>query len=146
MPGPFVIDASVFLNAFNPAEERSKISMELMTRLRSEGIPMIAPTLLLPEVAASISRGQDDPELARSFADALSRISHLTLAPLDHLLARQSLDMAALYRLRGSDAVYVAVAQRYASPLITLDREQHDRASTILTTYYPEEILSEIKS
>jgi len=33
------------------------------------------------------------------------------------------------------------VAQRFASPLLTLDSEQHDRAAGVLKTYTPAELL-----
>ena len=138
MPGPFAIDASVFLNAFNPSESGSEMSKEILARLQSQAVPMIAPVLLLPETAAAISRGQNNPELARQ------RLPHLVLIPLDQVLTQQSLDIAAIHRLRGSDAVYAAVAQRFACPLITLDREQHDRAASVLQTYYPSELLSSL--
>lgn len=141
MPGPFVIDASVFLNAFNPREKGNELSKELLARLQSEAVPLIAPTLLLPECAATISRGQNDPELARQFALALQRLPHLVLIPLENILAQQALDIAAMYRLRGSDAVYAAVAQRFACPLVTLDREQHERVANLLKTFTPEELL-----
>ena len=144
MPGPFAIDASVFLNAFNPSESGSEMSKEMLARLQSQAVPMIAPVLLLPETAAAISRGQNNPELARQFAGTLQRLPHLVLIPLDQVLAQQSLDIAAIHRLRGSDAVYAAVAQRFACPLITLDREQHDRAASVLQTYYPSELLSSL--
>jgi predicted nucleic acid-binding protein len=144
MTGPFAIDASVFLNAFNPSESGSEISKETLARLQSQAIPIIAPVLLLPETAAAISRGQNNPELARQFATTLQRLPHLVLIPLDQILAQQSLDIAAIHRLRGSDSVYAAVAQRFACPLITLDREQHDRAAGVLQTYYPAELLSSL--
>jgi predicted nucleic acid-binding protein len=141
MPGPFAIDASVFLNAFLPDEQGSEISREALSRLQAQAIPLIAPTLLLPETAAAIRRGQNNPELARQFATALSRLPYLILIPLDDILAHQALEVAASYGLRGSDAVYVAAAQRFACPLVTLDREQHDRAAAIFETYYPQELL-----
>jgi len=144
MPGPFAIDASVFLNAFIPSESGSEMSKEMLARLQSQAVPMIAPVLLLPETAAAISRGQNNPELARQFAGTLQRLPHLVLIPLDQVLTQQSLDIAAIHRLRGSDAVYAAVAQRFACPLITLDREQHDRAASVLQTYYPSELLSSL--
>ena len=142
--GPLAIDASVFLNAFNPGEEGHEISKEILARLQANGVPLIAPTLLLPETASVIRRGQDNPDLARQFATALSHLPHLTLVPLDQLLAQQALDIAALYRLRGSDAVYAAVAQRFACPLVTLDRQQHDRVAAMLKTFYPAELLPEL--
>jgi predicted nucleic acid-binding protein len=144
MPGPFTIDASVFLNAFIPSETGHSESKELLNRLRADGVPMIAPTLLLPETAAAISRGQNDPNLAIQFAEMLSRLPNLTLVSLDKLLAEQSLNAAAHYRVRGSDAVYIAVAQRHATALITLDKQQHQRSKSVLQTYLPQDLLSEI--
>jgi predicted nucleic acid-binding protein len=141
VPGPFAIDASVFLNAFNPLEGGSKTSKEMLARLQSEAIPMVAPVLLLPETAAAISRGQNNPKLAREFSVTLQHLPHLILIPLDDVLAHQALDIAALHRLRGSDAVYASVAHRFACPLITLDREQHDRVANVLQTYYPVDLL-----
>jgi predicted nucleic acid-binding protein len=141
MPGPFAIDASVFLNAFNPAENGSQISKEVLARLQASSIPLVAPNLLLPETAAAISRGQNNPELARQFTITLSRLPHLILVPLDQSLAQQAMEIAALYHLRGSDAVYGAVAMRFACPLVTLDREQHDRVDSVLKTFYPFELL-----
>ena len=141
MPGPYAIDASVFLNAFNPAESGSATSKDVLARLQAQGAPLVAPTLLLPEVAAAISRGQNNPMLARQFAAALSRLPYLILVSLDQLLAEQALEIAALHRLRGSDAVYAAVARRFAAPLVTLDREQHDRLAQALQTFYPEELI-----
>ena len=144
MTGPFVVDASVFLNAFNPLEDGSEISKEALARLQAQAMPMIAPLLLLPETAAAISRGQNNPELARQFAGSLQRLPYLVLIPLDQILAQQSLNIAANYRLRGSDAVYAAVAQRFACSLVTLDVEQHDRVGAVLQTYYPVELLSSL--
>jgi predicted nucleic acid-binding protein len=144
MAGPFVIDASVFLNAFLINETGSEISKEILSRLQSQGIPIIAPLLLLPEVAAAISRGQNNSDLAREFSQTLQQLPHLVLVSLDQTLAGQALDIAALYRTRGSDAVYAAVAQRFACPLITLDREQHDRVASVLRTYYPADLLQSL--
>ena len=144
MTGPLVIDASVFLNAFNPGEAGHETSKGILAKLQANGVPLIAPTLLLPEIAAAIRRGQDNPTLARQFATALTHLPHLTLVPLDQLLAQQAMDIAALYRLRGIDSVYAAVAQRFACPLVTLDRQQHDRVAAALKTYYPAELLPEL--
>lgn len=140
MAGPYVIDASVFLNAFNPYETGSEISKEVLAKLQSSAVPIVCPTLLLPEVAAAVSRGQGDPDLARQFTLAISRLPYLIMVALDLVLAQQSLDIAAYHRLRGSDAVYAAVAQRFGCPLITLDREQHDRVASIVKTFSPAEL------
>ena len=143
MASTYTVDASVFLNAFNPYEAGHEESHRLLTRLQERATPIIVPTLLLPEVAAAVSRGREDDELAREFAAALGRLPHLMLVPLDTTLAQQAVDVAARYRLRGSDAVYAAVALRFGSTLVTLDREQRERVADALPACHPAEILAE---
>ncbi len=142
MASIYTVDASVFLNAFNPYEVGHEESHRLLAWLQKQSVPIIVPTLLLPEVAAAVSRGREDEKLAREFVAALSRLPHLILVPLDTTLAQQAADVAAQYRLRGSDAVYVAVALRFGSTLITLDREQRERVAVALTARYPAEVLA----
>jgi predicted nucleic acid-binding protein len=139
----YTIDASVFLNAFNPYEVGHEESHRLLARLQEQAVPIIVPTLLLPEVAAAVSRGREDEDLAREFAASLSRLPHLVLVPLDTALAQQATHVAAQYHLRGSDAVYAVVALRFGSTLITLDREQRERIAEALTAHYPAEALAE---
>lgn len=146
MPAVYTIDASVFLNAFNPYEGGYEESHRLLARLQAGSVPIVVPALLLPEVAASVSRGREDEELAREFAAALSRLPHLMLVTLDTTLAQQTADVAARYRLRGSDAVYATVALRFGSTLVTLDREQRERVSEVLNARYPTEVLAETRN
>lgn len=133
----YVIDASVFLNAFIPTEVGSGESREFLKLLADSGIPVFAPTLLLPEIAAAIGGGQNDPDLAEQFVDRICRLNHLTLVPLDMQLAKTASSIAAQHRLRGSDSVYAAVASRYGCPLVTLDREQLQRAAAVVQTQAP---------
>jgi predicted nucleic acid-binding protein len=142
----FTVDASVFLNAFNPYEGGQATSQRLLAHLQDGAMPIIVPTLLLPEVAAAIGRGRNDPDLARGFATALRGLPHLIWVPLDERLAQQAADLAAQVRLRGSDAVYAAVALRFGSVLITLDREQRDRVADVVTARYPQEALEDIEN
>jgi predicted nucleic acid-binding protein len=138
----YTVDASVFLNAFNPHEDGHETSRQFLAALRRQAEPIVVPTLLLPEVAAAVRRGRGDSELARRFAQALGRFPHLVLVPLDETLAHQSIETAAEHGLRGSDAVYVAVVLRYSSTLVTLDREQRERASSAVAAYEPQQALA----
>jgi len=140
----YTIDASVFINAFNSAEPGHTDSQRLLAHLRDQGAPLIAPTLLLPEVAAAIRRGRGDEDLARRFTTTLSRLPNLVLKPLDQILAQQASDIAAQYSLRGSDAVYAAVALQFGSTLVSLDREQRERVATALPTCTPANALADL--
>lgn len=142
MANTYTIDASVFFNAFNPNDVGHSDSYRLLSRLRHRAAPLIVPTLVLPEVAAAIRRGRGDADLARQFVDRLSRLPQLILISLDSHLAQQASEVAAQYSLRGSDAVYAAVALRFNSTLITLDREQHQRVAEAIQTQTPAEALA----
>jgi predicted nucleic acid-binding protein len=59
-------------------------------------------------------------------------------------LAQLSAEIAADYALRGADAVYVAVARRYNCTLVSLDREQRERAAALVQTRTPADALAEL--
>jgi predicted nucleic acid-binding protein len=142
--GPLTLDASVFLNAFNPAEPHHADSSRLMAHVRADAIPLVAPTLALPEVSAAIARTTGDSDTARQFAEQLRILPGLILVPLDETLALQAAQVAAKQRLRGSDAIYGAVCLRFGSALITLDREQLERLKPILRTRTPRQALDDL--
>jgi predicted nucleic acid-binding protein len=139
----YTVDASAFLNAFNPYEAGHEDSYRLLARFQEEATPIVVPAVLLPEVAAAISRGRENEALAREFAAALGRLPHLVLIAVDAVLAQQAAEIAAQFRLRGSDAVYAAVALRFGSTLVTLDREQRERVGAVIPARFPAEALAE---
>jgi len=143
MPTTYTLDASVFVNAFNPYEPGHEESHRLLVRMQEAAVPIIVPTLLIPEVAAAVARGRDDTDLAHRFATRLRKLPHLILRPLDEMLALQAADIAAQHRLRGSDAVYAAVALRFGSTLVTLDREQRERVASVIRAQLPAEALTD---
>lgn len=142
MDNIYTIDASVLLNAFNEAEEGHAVSHQVISLLVTQAIPIIEPSLVLIEAAATISRTRFDAKLARDFAAALRKLPYITFIPLDDDLTQQALEIAADHRLRGADAVYVAVAQRYGTTLISLDREHLTRVAEIVPTLTPAEMLT----
>jgi len=144
MNSPVTIDASVFVSAFSPAEAAHGDSKAFMMRVRDASAPVIVPTLVLPEVAAAISRGQGKPELGIAFALELVNFPNLVLVNVDEGLAKLAAETAAHHRLRGSDAVYAAVALRFGSLLVTLDTEQGERLKEVLSVYSPSQALERL--
>ena len=137
----YTVDAGVFVNAFKSSEPGHEESHRFLALCQEQGVPLIEPTLLLPEVAAAIRRGTGDAVLANRFAAALSGLPHIVQVALDEALARQAAEVAAIHELRGSDAVYAAVALRFGSALVTLDQQQYERAAAVVTTVKPAEAL-----
>ncbi len=58
---------------------------------------------------------------------------------MDENLAWLAMEIAARYRLRGSDAVYAAVALHFGADLVTLDREQLSRLEGVAPVREPGE-------
>lgn len=139
----YTLDASVFVNAFNPHEEGHAESLATLTAIQERGDPVIVPTLLLPEIAAAVARASDDRDGALAYASATAGLPHLTLVTLTPTMARQAAELAAAYRLRGADSLYVAVARRYGTTLVSRDEEQRARGSAVVTCQTPEDVLGD---
>jgi predicted nucleic acid-binding protein len=137
MISPVTIDASVFVNAFSPVEEGSDASLEFINSLKKQGVPIILPVLVLPEITAAVARKQNNTELALKLEQEIKLLSNATFVDVDGLLADLAVEVAANHRLRGSDAVYAAVALRFGTQLITLDREQLERLPKVLDVRTP---------
>ncbi len=60
---------------------------------------------------------------------------------VDSTLGHQAALLAAEYRLRGADAVYVALAAARSQPLITLDQEMVQRGPAAVLRLTPSEWL-----
>ena len=137
----YTVDASVFVNAFNPHEEGHAASLQILSAIQERGDPVIVPTLLVSEIAAAVARATGDSVGALQYALATAALPHLTLVSLTAAVARQAADLAATHRLRGADAVYVAVARRYGTTIVSCDDEQRTRGAAVVSCETPEEAL-----
>jgi predicted nucleic acid-binding protein len=72
----------------------------------------------------------------------VQRLPNVRLFLVDHYFAHISANLAAELRLRGADALYVALASRMGIPLVTWDSQQLQRGSVAANTVTPEELLS----
>lgn len=119
------IDASVFVSAFTPTEPAHQASKAFMLNVREQSIPILVPVLVLPEISAALSCGQGKPELAAAFVREIRNLPNTTFVDVDDAVAALAVEVAANYRLRGSE-------------LITLDKEQLDRLPKVLPVRKPE--------
>ena len=97
----------------------------------------MAPVILLAEVAAALSRGIKDTPLAHRVVQQLARSSRIELIPVTRRLASDAAAIAATHRIRGCDAIYIALARQSAERLVTLDRQQLERGASIVETCEP---------
>lgn len=132
-----VVDASVVASRLVPHDVHHETTRRWLTRHVEGGGLLVVPALLLPEVAGAVARRTGDPRLARRAVDAVLRVPGLRLVPVDEVLARMAAGLAGRLRVRGADAVYVALAAALRLPLVTWDVEQCDRAARLVPVLTP---------
>lgn len=133
-----VVDASVLVAAFHlddPGHGASARWYESQANTRS----VSAPTLALAEVGAGIARGTGDKALARRSVAALAMSAVVRIVPVDDALAERAAHIAIDQGLKGCDAIYVALAEHLAVPLVTLDNQMLARGAGIVQTVRPGE-------
>lgn len=136
-----VIDACVWIAAFLPEDMHHHQAAALLRQLVQERRTVVLPTLALAEVCGAIARRTDSQEVAQAISNFMQAQPWIGWAPLDFALGKAAADLAVHCRLRGADAVYVALAAGRQPPLITLDGEMLERAPAQVWRMTPAEWL-----
>ena len=140
----WTLDTSVYVRAADPLDPDGQMCQHLLERLDATAAHILVPRLLLAELAGAIRRLTRDPIRARLALDSLHANPYLQFITLDDHLMDSAAEIAADLGLRGADAVYVAVARRHGSTLVSLDREQRERAGAIVPSRTPAEAIGEL--
>lgn len=131
------MDASVWVSRFVPSDVHHPASLAWLHQHLSAGNVAVAPTLLLAEVGGAIARRSDDSQLAQQLVAGLRQLPGLRWVALTIDVRDRAAYLAASLRLRGADAVYVALAHRLSIPLITWDGEQLTRTGPAIAARTP---------
>ena len=137
------IDASVLVAVARAPETHHATSIDFLRRVEEQAANLFCPTLVLAECSAAIARQTDRPILAERMVTFIERLPNLLLIPLDIPLARRAAYLAIAHRLRGADAVYIAVAEAFGATLITWDAEMLQRGPAAVMTITPSVWLEE---
>lgn len=132
-----VIDASVYIALIHAREPDHARAWTWFERARASQEPIRAPVILVVEVAAALSRGVGEKALAHEVVRQLTRSQAVELVPVGLALAERAATIAADHRIRGCDAVYVALANELGDRLVTLDQQQLERGAAAAVTARP---------
>ncbi len=132
-----VVDASVWVSRLVAQDVHHQASRCWLDGQLAQGALLVAPMLLLAEVAGAIRRRSGQAALAEQAIETIVRVPGLRLVALDTHLGHEAARMAARLGLRGADAVYVALAQQLGLPLVTWDPEQTTRAESLVRVQIP---------
>ncbi len=135
-----VVDASVWVSRLVPQDVHHEASRGWLENFTGEGGSIVAPVLLLPEIAGAISRRTGSPELAHQAVKQLLRLASLRLVAVDRRLGQAASRLAADLGLRGADATYAAIAEQLKIPLVTWDNEHIEKAGKRISVRTPETV------
>jgi predicted nucleic acid-binding protein len=130
-----VVDASIWVSVLSQKEPNHEVSRDWLAAQSEFGVTI--PTLALAETAGAVARRTGSAEDGRTAIRMLLATPGLRLVSIDAHVGEEAAEIAVAYRLRGADAVYVAVARLLALPLATLDREMKERASDAVKVIVP---------
>ncbi|MCO6449928.1 MAG: type II toxin-antitoxin system VapC family toxin [Caldilineales bacterium] len=133
-----VIDASVYVALVNTNEQSHDEARSWFREAALTQQTILAPSILVTEVASALSRGTDDVALARRVTSQIMHSRIIQLLPVTVALAEQAAAIAIDHRVRGCDAIYLALASQSNGTLITLDRQQLERGAGVIKTSRPE--------
>jgi len=127
-----VIDASVWVALFNPDDAFHSLASAWFARHPEPAEAFRAPNIVLAEVGAALARNSGSAEPALEAVAAMRSQGSLVLEPISSVLADRAGVIAIERRVRGCDAIYVALAEALNLPLLTLDRQQAERAAGLI--------------
>jgi len=133
------IDASVFVSAARTSEKNYSLSYQFLRN--AKGAKIFCPTLVLVECGAAIARPTGDSLLSEKLINLIKNFPGMRQIPLLLPLALRGAEIAVLNRLRGADAVYVAVAEEYCATLVSWDDEMLQRCPESVLAITPEKWL-----
>lgn len=129
-----VLDASIWVSRLLPGDVNHLLCKEWLAEQVGAGKMLVSPELLLPELAGAVSRRTGNPSLAKQLLETMLQIPELRLMKMQTELTSIAARLAADEGLRGADALYVACAFQLGVPFFTLDVDQHERASRVVTS------------
>ncbi len=132
-----VIDASVYVAMLKREEPNHLSSHKWYSEILASGTPLAAPLPFLAEVAGAVSRSTGDAELAQDVIAQVKALDVIELIPVNEILGVRAAEIAAKYRLRGCDSLYVALAEQLKAELVSLDQEQLERGTAVVPTRQP---------
>lgn len=132
-----VIDASVWVSRQLPEDVKHAIAVAWLDQKVPQGVALAIPVTALAEIAGAVTRRSGQSSRGWQAAASTAAVPRLQIVEIDESLGLFAAQVAADYRLRGADALYVAVAARLGMPLVTFDNEQATRAAAAIEVIRP---------
>lgn len=132
----YTIDSSVWVAAFLASEASHKRAYAFLTSVIKDNSSVILPVTIPVEVALALARRGASP-LANEALEFMLTLPSVQFVEITYLRMIDIIQATAPLKVRGMDAIVIAVAREYDSRLVTLDKELERRAKGFVKTASP---------
>jgi predicted nucleic acid-binding protein len=133
-----VTDASLWVSRFLVGDAFHEISRAWLEKTVGAGSALVCPTSMLAEVAGAVARRTGSSQVGYHVIRQIRKVPTLQLVSITPEVGDLAAEIASTYRLRGGDALYVAVAYQFQAPLVSWDDEQIARVAGYINAYRPD--------
>ena len=117
------VDANIFASRYRETDENHAEAVAFFDLCEEPLVQFCAPVVLLPEVSGALSRIHGAARFGELAVTRILGLPRLKLRPIDFAFAERAARLAARFRLRGVDALYLTLAEENKSILVTRDKE-----------------------
>src|SRR4051794_40719877 len=117
------VDANLFVARYREQDSDHSEAVTFFNVCERRKVQFCAPTVLLPEVAGALSRIRGAARFGETAVTRILALPRLSLRPINFDFAERAARLAARFRLRGVDALYLTLARENKAILITRDKE-----------------------
>ena len=125
------VDACVWVALLDASDSLHGATKTFWRLVAESNTTIYGPRFLLLEVGCAIARRTHNADKGRNVVSVLQTIPTLKLVENDKLLLEKAVEIGTKHYLRAGDALYLAVAMKTATPLVTWDQELIARAGAI---------------
>jgi predicted nucleic acid-binding protein len=133
-----IVDASVWVAIFRGNDVHHVAGVAFLDLAVANQEDLNVPNLALAEIAGVFVRQTGQARLASRTVRAVLALPRVHRHGLNDALGDRAAALAASCKLRGADAVFVALAEALDQPLITVDREILERSSRVIEAKAPD--------
>lgn len=126
-----VLDANVWIAAFDPADRFHDDSVELFRVAAERSLRLAGPAYVVLESVCALDRRVDSSDAARAAGSKMAGHPALHLEPISGILLAAAERLGVASRLRGTDALYAATAAQLGCPLLSWDSELISRGGAV---------------
>ena len=137
-----VIDASVWTSAILATDGHHAVTTQWLAVVRKSHSSAWVPAHFPAEVIGAIRRVGAQSRTIQHELDWIFHGPFFEISVIDNALALLAAQVAERSALRGSDAIYVALAGWLQLPLISWNREQRERGEMFCRTMSPIEAMA----